>query len=107
MKGFLLDTNVLSEFSRSGFPPDVNVERWMESTHPDMLFTSVLSIGEIRKGIERLAPGRKRSELEHWLEADLNGWFGNNLPPVTKAISNRWDGLLGLYRLSLVQQTAD
>ena len=90
MKGFLLDTNVLSEFSRSGFPPDVNVERWMESTHPDMLFTSVLSIGEIRKGIERLAPGRKRSELEHWLEADLNGWFGNNLLPVTKAISNRW-----------------
>ena len=73
MKGFLLDTNLLSEFSRSSFPPDVNVERWMESTHPDMLFTSVLSIGEIRKGIERLAPGRKRSELEHWLEADLNG----------------------------------
>ena len=96
MKGFLLDTNVLSEFSRSGFPPDANVERWMESTHPDMLFTSVLSIGEIRKGIERLAPGRKRSGLEHWLEADLNGWFGNNLLPVTKEISNRWGMLAAM-----------
>jgi predicted nucleic acid-binding protein len=55
-----------------------------------MLFTSVLSIGEIRKGIELLPPSKKRSELERWLDSDLNGWFGNNLLPVTKVISNRW-----------------
>jgi predicted nucleic acid-binding protein len=90
VSGFLLDTNVLSEFSRSAIPPDRNVKRWVESAHPDALFTSVLSIGEIRKGIELLAPGKKRSELEHWIDRDLNGWFGNNLLPVTKAISNRW-----------------
>ena len=90
MTGFLLDTNVLSEFSRSAFPPDRNVERWVESANPDTLYTSVLSFGEIRKGIELLAPGKKRSELERWLDADLKGWFGNNLLPVTKGISNRW-----------------
>jgi hypothetical protein len=45
--GFLLDTNVLSEFSRSAFPPDPNVKRWVESIDPDLLFTSVLNFGEI------------------------------------------------------------
>jgi len=65
----------------------------MESVHPDMLFSSVLSIGEIRKGIELLPAGKKRSELEQWLDSDLNGWFGDNLLPVTKAISDRWGKL--------------
>lgn len=96
MTGFLLDTNVLSEFSRSAFPPNPNVNRWVESTDPDLLFVSVLSFGEIRKGIELLAPGKKRSELEQWLDADLKGWFENNLLPVTKAISNRWGKLTAL-----------
>jgi predicted nucleic acid-binding protein len=94
--GFLLDTNVLSAFSRSALPPDANVKRWVEATDPDTFFTSVLSFGEIRKGIELLAPGKKRSELEQWLDADLKGWFGNNLLPVTKAISNRWGVLAAL-----------
>lgn len=90
MTGFLLDTNVLSEFSRSAIPPNPRVKHWMESAHPDTLFTSVLSLGEIRKGIELLPPTKKRHELEQWLDGDLNGWFGNNLLPVTKAISDRW-----------------
>jgi len=38
-------------------PPNPKVKRWIESADPDMLFTSVLSIGEIRKGIELLPPG--------------------------------------------------
>ena len=87
MSGFLLDTNVLSEFSRSAIPPNPNVQRWMESAQPDLLFTSVLNVGEIRKGIELLSPGKKRRDLEQWLDSDLYGWFGSNLLPVTKAIS--------------------
>jgi predicted nucleic acid-binding protein len=94
--GFLLDTNVLSEFSRSAAPPDPNVNRWVASAHPNTLFTSVLSFGEIRKGIELLAPGKKRTDLEAWFAADLKGWFGNNLLPVTKAIANRWGILTAL-----------
>jgi toxin FitB len=91
--GFLLDTNVHSEFSRCASPPNLNVRRWMESAHPDMLFTSVLSRGEIRKGIELLPPSKKRLDLEQWLDGDLNGWFASNLLPVTKAISNCWGTL--------------
>jgi predicted nucleic acid-binding protein len=93
---FLLDTNVLSEFSRSAIAPHPNVKRWMESAPPHTLFTSVLSIGEIRKGIQLLSLSKKRSELELWIARDLYGWFGNNLLPVSNAISNRW-GILAAH----------
>ena len=90
MSDFLIDTNVLSEFGRSAIPPHPNVKRWMESANPNTLFTSVLCLGEIRKGIELLPQRRKRSELEQWLNTGLHAWFGSNLLPVTKVISNRW-----------------
>lgn len=67
MAGFLLDTNVLSEFKRRS-APDQNDAAWLRATDPDLLWASVLSFGEIRKGIERLAPGKRRSELERWLD---------------------------------------
>ena len=54
------------------------------------MWASVFSFGEIRKGIERLAPGRRRTELEEWLERDLEQWFEERLLPVTKAIAERW-----------------
>ena len=90
MREYLLDTNVLSEFSRSAAPPNPTVKRWMEAARPDTLFISVLSFGEIRKGI-RLLPGSKRRDaLERWLDVDLNQWFGKKLLPITQFIANRW-----------------
>lgn len=97
MAGFLLDTNVLSEFKRRG-APDQNVAAWLRATDPDLLWASVLSFGEIRKGIERLAPGKRRRELERWLEHDLDQWFEERLLPVTRAISERW-GVLNAQAL--------
>jgi len=97
---FLLDTNVLSEFGRSAIPPHPKVKTWVESIAPEWLFTSVLCVGEIRKGIELLPPSKKRVELEQWLNVGLNGWFGNNLLPVTKAISERW----GIFAAKSQQQ---
>jgi toxin FitB len=90
VNGFLLDTNVLSEFSRSATPPHPKLRSWVESISPEALYTSVLCFGEIRKGIELLGPSKKRSELEQWLDTGLNDWFGKNLLLVTKAISERW-----------------
>jgi predicted nucleic acid-binding protein len=87
--GFLLDTNVLSEFKRRG-EPDPHVRGWLRASDPDFLWASVLSFGEIRKGIERLAAGKRRSELELWLGRDLDQWFEERLLPVTKKIAERW-----------------
>jgi predicted nucleic acid-binding protein len=97
VSGFLLDTNVLSEFKRRS-QPDPHVRDWLRAADPDVLWASVVSFGEIRKGIERLASGQRRRELEQWIEGDLDQWFEERLLPVTKAIAERW-GLLSARAL--------
>jgi len=90
MSGFLLDTNVISEFARPDNRPDPRVKQWLEAADPDSLYASVLTFGEIRKGIEKLAPSKRRSHLEAWLERDLHEWFENRLLVIDEPIANRW-----------------
>ena len=89
MSGFLLDTSVLSEFKRRG-EPDPLVRDWLRANDPDLLWASVLSFGEIRKGIERLAASKRRTELEAWVEHELEQWFEERFLQVTKAIAEQW-----------------
>jgi toxin FitB len=89
MSGFLLDTNVLSEFNRRG-APDPLVKKWLEVADPGSLYASVLTLAEIRFGIELLPPGRRRTQLEKWLARDLPEWFGDRVLPVDRAIADRW-----------------
>jgi len=79
MSGFLLDTNVISEFARPDNKPDQRVKQWLEAADSNSLYASVLTFGEIRRGIEKLAPGKRRTHLETWLEKDLHEWFENRL----------------------------
>lgn len=93
MSGFLLDTNVISEFARPDNKPDQRVKQWLEAADPDSLYASVLTFGEVRRGIEKLPPSKRRTLLETWLEKDLHEWFENRLLIIDEAIANRW-GLL-------------
>jgi predicted nucleic acid-binding protein len=86
--GFLLDTNVLSEFARMG-EPDRHVDRWLKTTAEESLFASVLTFAEIRRGIELLPAGKRRTQLEQWQD-DVVASFEMRLLPVTKAIADRW-----------------
>lgn len=92
MSGFLLDTNVLSEFNRRG-EPEQHVKLWLEAADTESLYASVLTFGEIRLGIELLPPSRRRTQLERWFERDLHDWFEGRILPVNGPIANRW-GLL-------------
>jgi predicted nucleic acid-binding protein len=92
MSGFLLDTNVLSEFNRRG-EPDPLVKQWLEAADTDSLYASVLTFGEIRLGVELLPPSKRRMQLEQWLDRDLPEWFEGRILPVDQAIADRW-GLL-------------
>ena len=82
MNGYLLDTNVISEYSRKK-SPDEHLRRWIDAQNEDTLHLSVLTLGEIRKGTTLLAPSIKRTELEKWLETDLPVRFNNRLLPIT------------------------
>jgi predicted nucleic acid-binding protein len=70
MSGFLIDTNVLSEYNRPG-GPDLGVKRWLETTHRQSQYVSVFTLAEIQMGIELLAEGKRRAQLEQWLTQDL------------------------------------
>jgi predicted nucleic acid-binding protein len=92
VNGFLLDTNVLSEFSRTG-DPNQRVKDWIPNAPQEALFVSVLTFAEIRRGIALLPSGKRRTQLEEWLEHDLLESFGARLLPVTRLIADRWAAL--------------
>jgi len=91
MSGYLLDTNCLSEMVR--VKPEPRLVAWMESTDEEMLHLSVLTLGEIRKGLSGIAQGRRRTHLETWLELDLKARFSGRILPIDAAVADRW-GLL-------------
>ena len=74
MSGFLIDTNVLSEYNRPG-GPDAGVKRWLETTDRQSQHVSVITLAEIQKGIELLAEGKRRFQLEQWLKQTLKRGF--------------------------------
>jgi predicted nucleic acid-binding protein len=89
MSGFLLDTNVLSEFNRRG-TPDFHVEQWLTAADTNSLHASVITFAEILFGIELLPTGKRRTHLEQWFAQDLHIWFAGRLLPVDEPIANRW-----------------
>jgi toxin FitB len=88
VSGFLLDTNVVSELVSP--KPNDRVLRWVEQTDESILFLSVLTLGEIRNGVQRLRPGRRRGRLESWLQVDLPRRFQDRILPVAAGVADRW-----------------
>jgi predicted nucleic acid-binding protein len=91
MSGFLLDTNCISELVRP--KPEPRVLEWMEAADETILYLSVLTMGEIRKGLAGLAQGKRRTLLETWLEVELQARFSGRIVPIDAAIANRWGQL--------------
>lgn len=91
MSGFLLDTNCISEVV--SIKPDPRVVAWLDAADERTLYLSALTLGEIRKGIMTLTVGKRRTQLEAWLEIDLRNRFAGRILPVDDAVADRW-GLL-------------
>ena len=89
---YLLDTNILSETIRKS--PNSLVLTWLDKIPAEALFISVLTLGEIRKGIEALSDKRRREQLRIWLEYELPAWFEGRVLPVDLAVADRWGRLL-------------
>lgn len=89
---YLIDTNAISELIRPR--PDAKVLAWFKSTPDTALHLSVLTLGEIRQGVERLSDRKRREKLRLWLENDLPAWFEDRLLPVDGAVADRWGRLL-------------
>ena len=88
MSGFLLDTNCISELVRP--QPEPRVMEWLEAADEAMLYLSVLTVGQIRKGFAGLAQGKQRTHLETWLQTELQARFAGRILPIDAAIADRW-----------------
>jgi predicted nucleic acid-binding protein len=91
MSGFLLDTNCISEIVR--IRPEPRVMIWIDEADENLLYLSVLTLGEIRKGVAALPQGKRRSGLEAWLEVELQARFSGRILPINEPVADRW-GLL-------------
>jgi predicted nucleic acid-binding protein len=89
---FLLDTCVISELAKSR--PEPKVVTWGEKQAPESLFISVLTLGEIRKGIARLADRTRVKKLSDWLEHELPTYFHGRILPIDSQVADRWGRLL-------------
>jgi predicted nucleic acid-binding protein len=91
MSGFLLDTNCISELVKPR--PERRVTEWIEATGETLLYLSVLTLGEIQKGVAALVQGRRRAQLETWLSVELPARFSGRILPIDAEVADRW-GLL-------------
>lgn len=88
MKGYLLDTNVLSELRRPR--PEPRVVSFVSAQPLDSLFVSAVTFAEIRFGIELIADAHKRASLNDWLNLQLRPMFENRALPITEDIMFKW-----------------
>jgi len=93
VNGWLLDTNVIAEVR--GARPDPRVEKWLNSQAESLLFLSILTLGEFRKGIENLPPGDKRRPLIEISVRNLEKRFSGRILPVSDPIVLRWGDISG------------
>lgn len=89
---YLIDTNVLSELRRK--EPNPRVVAWFEERPATILYVSVLTLGEIRKGIEALGKSKRKLKLLDWLETELPAYFAGRILPIDEEVADRWGRLL-------------
>ena len=89
---YLIDTNVLSELKRK--QPDPQVVAWLQERPRQSLYLSVLTLGEIRKRLERVEDASRRQSLLDWLEVELPHYFVGRLLGIDAATADRWGRLM-------------
>jgi predicted nucleic acid-binding protein len=89
---FLLDTNVLCEPTK--IRPDSKVLSWFETADEDGLFLSAVTLAELFRGARRLPLGRRRQQLERWLDEEVTERFGGRILPVDIRVAAAWGSVM-------------
>lgn len=102
MVNFLLDTNIVLEI-RKREKCNANVAEWFETVEENEIFLSVLTLGEIRKGIERISPknNNQARSLELWL-TEIHLAFGERILPINERVCNEWGQMCALRSIPVV-----
>jgi predicted nucleic acid-binding protein len=90
---YLLDTCVISELVANR--PDPRVTAWIDSIDSETAFLCVITLGEIRKGIEKLPDSGRKSTLQAWLRDEVSIMFSGRVLPIDTSVALRWGELTG------------
>jgi predicted nucleic acid-binding protein len=85
---YLLDTNAVSEWVKPR--PNTGLIGWMESADEDRIFLSVITLAELRYGVERMAAGARRNRLERWVRQELPLRFEGRVMLVDERVAEAW-----------------
>lgn len=95
---YLIDTCCISELIKK--EPNSNVVKWFSMVDETTLFLSVVTLGELRKGVEKLADSRRKDELSYWISNDLTNRFRNRIINISVREMNEWGVMLAQAELS-------
>lgn len=88
---YLIDTNCLSELTR--VRPDKNVVNWFTSHDESTMYLSVITVGELVKGISRLPDSAKKVNLTQWIKTDLESRFRHRILTIDERVATEWGRL--------------
>ena len=88
---YILDTNVISELVKG--IPNSKVVSWLDRVDPDNIYLSVIALGEIRKGIEKLPASKRKNTLDSWFKEELLVRFHNRILPLDLPVLLAWGKL--------------
>ena len=89
---YLLDTCVISELVKPA--ADENVTSWISDGPEETIHLSVITIGEIQKGITKLPASAKKHQLQSWLDNNLIERFENRIVPIDQKVARMWGKIL-------------
>lgn len=90
---YLIDTNVISELTRK--QPSQRVVDWLDEVPADRIYVSVLTLGELRKGVAALPAGAQRDRVGAWLDIDMPAWFEDRVLSIDGDVADVWGRMLG------------
>lgn len=88
---FLLDTNFLSEVMKPS--PSLQIAGWIRASDQENLYVSAITFSELRRGVELLTPGKRRSQLDDWISLRLGDWFGERILSIDREIAEQFGRL--------------
>ncbi len=89
MRGYLIDTNVVSEYNRA-LLPNAGVVKWLDTTPEVSQYLSVLTLAEIEQGILRKEEGKRRRDLQQWFDVDLPARFARRILAFDARVASCW-----------------
>lgn len=97
---YLIDTNIISEAAKK--KPNKGAMQWLQSVSSSSLFISVLTLGEIKKGIEMLSDHNRKIELLTWLDFELKPWFDGNILPIDAEVAEKWGYISASFKVPAI-----